>query len=90
MNRTQFTFNFSEPESSQDRTPTYVNQNYPISVKSTLQPNYPIPIRNGPIQGYSSTSPKSIKAQQQGFVRRGEQGAVSIILFKLLIIIHST
>lgn len=64
---------FSEPESSQDRTPTYVNQDYQIPIKATLQPNYPIPVRTASSKGYSQTSPKSLKAPNYG--RRGELDA---------------
>lgn len=64
---------FSEPESSQDRTPTYVNQDYQIPIKATIQPNYPIPVRTASSKGYSQTSPKSLKAPNYG--RRGELDA---------------
>lgn len=66
---------FSEAESSQDRIPTYINQDYLVPYKSTPQPNYPIPIRTSPSKGFSPTSPKSVRGQQQGYVRKGEQNS---------------
>ncbi|CAG9813227.1 unnamed protein product [Phaedon cochleariae] len=69
----------NEPEQSQDRAPTYANQNYPIQLKTTLQPNqnYPIPVRAAGNKIYPTNPPKFERRpqqhQQQQFVRRGEQ-----------------
>lgn len=67
---------FSEPESSQDRTPTYANQNYPVPIKTTLQSNYPIQVRTTSVKAYA-TSPKPLRVQQQGFSRREQEAQVS-------------
>ncbi|KAJ8976509.1 hypothetical protein NQ317_009078, partial [Molorchus minor] len=56
----------NEPESSQDRAPTLVNQNYQLPTKSTLQPAYIVqPRPNAPVARYTSSPAKPI-------IRRGE------------------
>ncbi|KAG5892472.1 hypothetical protein JTB14_017436 [Gonioctena quinquepunctata] len=69
----------SEPESSQDRAPTYANQNYPLPVtRATVQPNlnYPIPVRTAVSKAaYPSATPKYDRRvqQPQQLYRRGEE-----------------
>nr|XP_023013908.1 uncharacterized protein LOC111503751 [Leptinotarsa decemlineata] len=66
----------SEAESSQDRVPTYVNQNYPIPVRATVQPNlnYPIPVRAAVSKaGYVAATPKYDRRLQQQQYTRGEE-----------------
>ncbi|KAJ8928878.1 hypothetical protein NQ314_018499 [Rhamnusium bicolor] len=65
----------SEAESSQNRAPTFANQNYPIPLKTTpLQPNqnYPVPVRTTPPRVYASPTPKPDRRPppQQQYVRR--------------------
>ncbi|XP_050506288.1 uncharacterized protein LOC114338951 isoform X1 [Diabrotica virgifera virgifera] len=73
----------SDAESSQDRAPTYANQNYPVPIKATLQPikatlqpnniNYPIPVRTSVSKGYPTPVPEKRFQQQKQYLRRGEE-----------------
>lgn len=72
----------SDAESSQNRAPTYANQNYPVQIKQTIQPNlnYPIPVRTTVSKGYSTPLPDKRQQQQQHhqqqqkhYLRRGEE-----------------
>ncbi|XP_018564544.1 uncharacterized protein LOC108905946 [Anoplophora glabripennis] len=62
----------SDAESSQDRAPTYINQNYPIPLSKTLQgQNYPQIVRTTQPRVYASPTPKPVATQQQ-YIRNGE------------------
>lgn len=74
---------FSNAESSQDRAPTYINQNYPIplSLKSALQAgqNYPLTIRTAQPRAYpvQTQSPDRRALPSQQHAAKGEEVQVS-------------